>query len=84
MIDSFKKLRADLIEHTERLQKKIDNTMKKLTSYSNNLKKELLDVLTILEDESTKTISKIAKCISEIKLLLKSNDVHLVSERRIQ
>lgn len=54
--------------------------MKKLTSYSNNLEKELLDVLTILEDESTKTISKIAKCISDIKLLLlKSYDVHLVS-----
>lgn len=79
MIDSFKKLRADLIEHTERLQKKIDNTMKQLTSYSNNLEKELVDVLAILEDESTKTISKIAKCISDIKLLLKSNDVHLVS-----
>lgn len=40
MIDSFKKLRADLIEHTERLQKKIDNTMKKMTSYSNNLEKK--------------------------------------------
>lgn len=79
MIDSFKKLRADLIEHTERLQKKIDNTMKQLTSYSNNLEIELVDVLTILEDESTKTISKIVKCISDIKLLLKSNDVHLVS-----
>lgn len=79
MIDSFKKLRADLIEHTERLQKKIDNTMKQLTSYSNNLEKELVDVLTILEDESTKTISKIAKCISDIKLLLESNDVHLVT-----
>lgn len=49
--------------------------MKKLTSYSNNFEKELLDVLTILEDESTKTISKIAKCISDIKLLLMSNEV---------
>lgn len=79
MIDSFKKLRADIIEHKEGLQKKIDNTMTQLTSNSKKVEKELLDVLTKLEDESTKIISKIKKCISDIKLLLESNDVHLVT-----
>lgn len=79
MIDSFKKLRADIIEHKEGLQKKIDNTMTQLTSHSKKVEKELLDVLTKLEDESTKIISKIKKCISDIKLLLESNDVHLVT-----
>lgn len=79
MIDSFKKLRADIIEHKEGLQKKIDNTMTQLTSNSKKVEKELLDVLTKLEHESTKIISKIKKCISDIKLLLESNDVHLVT-----
>lgn len=53
--------------------------MTQLTSNSKKVEKELLDVLTKLEDESTKIISKIKKCISDIKLLLESNDVHLVT-----
>lgn len=39
MIDSFKKLRADIIEHKEGLQKKIDNTMTQLTSHSKKVEK---------------------------------------------
>lgn len=58
MIDSFKKLRADIIEHKEGLQKKIDNTMTQLTSNSKKVEKELLDVLTKLEDEAQKSSLK--------------------------
>lgn len=79
MIASVKKLKLDIKQHAERLHKEIDNTKKQLTSKSNGIEKILLDVLSELEDESTKTISKIKECISDIKLLLKSNDVHLVS-----
>lgn len=46
--------------------------------YSNNLEKELVDVLIILEDESIKIIFKIVKCIFDIKLLFKFNDVYFV------
>lgn len=49
--------------------------MKKLILYNNNLEKELLDVLIILEDESIKIIFKIVKCIFDIKLLFKFNEV---------
>lgn len=79
MIASVKKLKLDIKQHAEGLHKEIDNTKKQLTSKSNGIEKILLDVLSELEDESTKTISKIKECISDIKLLLKSNDVHLVS-----
>lgn len=79
MIASVKKLKLDIKQHAERLHKEIDNTKKQLTSKSNGIEKILLDVLSELEDESTKPISKIKECISYIKLLLKSNDVHLVS-----
>lgn len=79
MIDDLAKFKADIIKHGQQLHGEIDIETQKIKSLFNEMDKLFLTALIKQEDKIRQTISKIKECISDIKLLLESNDVRFIS-----
>lgn len=79
MIDDRAKFKADIVKHGQQLHREIDFETQKIKSLFNEMDKLFLTALSEQEDKIRQTISKIKECISDIKLLLKYNDVRFIS-----
>lgn len=69
-------------KHGKDLHREIDNNIKKLEADLNEMDTELLTVLTKKEDEIAHISSEISKNIADLKNLIASNDVSVVSAHK--
>lgn len=79
MSENTKKLKTVLDEQGKNLHREIDNAIKKLKTDVDETENKYLSVLDKHEDEIKRKISEIIQNIADVKKLLCSNDVSLVS-----
>lgn len=79
MNKNFQKITTALIEHGEAIQNEINTTIKKLKSDLDEMGFKHLAVLNEKEDNISHTMSEITQNIVDIKKLLESNDICLVT-----
>ncbi|XP_065936992.1 E3 ubiquitin-protein ligase TRIM71 [Magallana gigas] len=79
MIKHFQKIATALIEHGEAIQNEINNTIKLLKSDLDEMGFKHLAILNEKEDNISQTMSEITQNIADIKKLLESNDICLVT-----
>lgn len=77
--ENSKRIKTDIKKHKEALQREIDIIVKKLNADVDEMENKEMTILTNQEDEVKHTISEITQCIADLKKVLNSNDVSIVS-----
>lgn len=77
--ENSKRIKTDIKKYKEALQREIDIIVKKLNADVDEMENKEMTILTNQEDEVKHTISEITQCIADLKKVLNSNDVSIVS-----
>lgn len=77
--ENSKRIKTDIKKHKEALQREIDIIVKKLNADVDEMQNKQMAFLKNQEAEVKHTISEITQCIADLKKVLNSNDVSVVS-----